>query len=616
MKTCPECKTQYPGGEQFCPTDGARLLSASQIDIEAVTRDPLIGTTVGGRYRVIRVLGEGGMGVVYEAEHTVIEKRVALKVLRPDFSARPDVVERFRQEAKSASRIGHENIIDISDFGETNDGASFFVMEMLAGRDLAHAIAETTVIPLARAIPILIQCCKALGAAHAKGIVHRDMKPENVFLTAREGNPEFVKIVDFGIAKMSDLDHPGSGGKKLTKTGMIFGTPEYMSPEQAAGRPPDHRVDIYALGVIAFEMFAGRVPFVGDTFMAILTQHITVQPPEIREVYPATDCPPALEAVIRRAMAKDPRDRQSSMAELAQQILAAVEDVMPGQFRGPTHIPAPAVQGGAAPTQVPALGAATAADARATAKTAAFPGATQTPTPVVPAQTMPGSDSAPAATPSSARGVVIAGGVGVLIAAAVAGVYFGFLRPGPIAQVTDAGTIEPLRMADATVVTTGGSEDARVVEEDASMEVVAADAGTPDDAAVAVAMDAAVTNDNVQVAITSTPSGAEVRVGGRGIVCASTPCFFETPRGRTIEITLFGPRRTQAEETLTPNENAALHLRLRRADAPEMDAGRRAQRDAGRAQARDAGARPQPRDAGRRPRPGCIEGLRCPDFGL
>ncbi|MCB9621655.1 MAG: serine/threonine protein kinase, partial [Sandaracinus sp.] len=235
-KVCPVCKSEYDGGEVFCPVDAARLVSASQLDVgsgSTPNADPLIGATF-DKYKVIRRIGEGGMGLVYEAMHTVIEKRVAMKVLRDDFSSRPEVVERFRQEAKSASRIGHEHIVDISDFGTTPSGSSYFVMEFLEGEDLASVLAREATLSVERAVDIVMQCCRALGAAHAKGIVHRDMKPENIFLVRREETLDFVKIVDFGIAKMSDIETAGAPGRKLTKTGMIFGTPEYMSPEQAA----------------------------------------------------------------------------------------------------------------------------------------------------------------------------------------------------------------------------------------------------------------------------------------------------------------------------------------------------------------------------------------------
>lgn len=284
----------------------------------ASSGDPLIGVTLDGRYTVRRRIGEGGMGIVYEAEHAIIGKRVALKVLRRDYSSRPDVVERFKQEAQSASRVDSPHIIDISDFGETPEGDSYFVMEFLDGEDLSNRIREGQSLNADLAIDIALQCCDALGAAHAAYIVHRDMKPENIFLTTRRGNPAFVKIVDFGIAKMNDVSADAPTMKKLTKTGMIFGTPEYMSPEQAAGKPMDHRVDIYAMGIILYEMFAGTVPFLGDTFMGVLTKHLFDSPPTMKEVNPNAEYPAAVESIILRCMQKDPDDRYQTMEELAE----------------------------------------------------------------------------------------------------------------------------------------------------------------------------------------------------------------------------------------------------------------------------------------------------------
>jgi eukaryotic-like serine/threonine-protein kinase len=332
LTACPQCALEFSGGEVFCPVDGARLLalsSASGVG-SGFGVDPLLGQTLAGRYRILRKIGEGGMGIVYEAIHVVIEKRVALKILREDFSHRDDVVERFRQEAKSASRIGHEHIIDISDFGVTPSGAHFFVMELLHGRDLAEELEQKGPLPTRRAIGIALQCAKALGAAHAKGIVHRDMKPENIFLMERDTGEDFVKIVDFGIAKMSELETANTPGRKLTKTGMIFGTPEYMSPEHAAGKALDHRVDVYAMGIILYELLTGRVPFVGDTFMGILTQHMFEQVPPLRVAYPSCSAPPELEQLIFRAVSKSADDRQQSMDELAHELTAVL------QFQSPT----------------------------------------------------------------------------------------------------------------------------------------------------------------------------------------------------------------------------------------------------------------------------------------
>lgn len=287
--------------------------------------DPLIGTLLAGRYEVIRRIGEGGMGLVYEGKHRDIDKPVAIKVLRDDLSGRPEVVARFRQEAKSASRIGHDNIVNVSDFGETQFGASYFVMEYLEGEDLANVLGREGTLDPERTCRIVLQCCRALGAAHQKRIVHRDIKPENIFLTHRDGIAEFVKIVDFGIAKMGDIETEGQPGRKLTKTGMIFGTPEYMSPEQAAGKPLDHRVDVYALGIILYECLAGTVPFVGDTFMGVLTQHLFATPPRILESNPQAAVSTELELVINKALAKHPNDRYQNTVELAEAIECALE---------------------------------------------------------------------------------------------------------------------------------------------------------------------------------------------------------------------------------------------------------------------------------------------------
>ena len=276
--------------------------------------DPYVGTTIADRYRVLSKLGEGGMGVVYLAEHVFIEKRVALKVLSEDFARKADLVARFMQEAKAASRIGHENIVDITDFGETASGSVFFAMEFLDGKDLAGHIKSDGAMPFSRAKHIMNQICRALGAAHSKGIIHRDMKPENVYLVTREGRADFVKVLDFGIAKMSALDE---GGSRLTRTGMIFGTPEYMSPEQAKGDKPDHRVDIYAAGCILYEMLTGDVPFHAETFMGVLTKHMFEEPQPPSQRNPGAHIPPDVEEVCLKALAKDRDQRFQTMKEFA-----------------------------------------------------------------------------------------------------------------------------------------------------------------------------------------------------------------------------------------------------------------------------------------------------------
>ena len=213
MKSCPLCKQSYPGGVQFCPTDGTRLVEGEA----PATDDPELGHDFGGRYKLLQILGQGGLGVVYEAEHIEIGRRVAIKVLRDEVSRNPTVLQRFRQEAKSASRIGHENIVDILDFGETAYGSPYLVMEMLAGEDLAHLLKRERQLPLDRVLPIIIQCCRALSAAHAKGIVHRDMKPGNILLNSRGE----VKISDFGLSAELDTSYSLDARQVLKAVGKL-----------------------------------------------------------------------------------------------------------------------------------------------------------------------------------------------------------------------------------------------------------------------------------------------------------------------------------------------------------------------------------------------------------
>ncbi len=273
-----------------------------------VGRDPLLGETIDGRYHIEALLGEGGMGLVYRATHTSLRKTLAIKILRPDVSRDDEVLQRFRQEAQSASAIGNQHIVDISDFGTLPDGSTYFVMEHLDGVDLIHAIEDKKRLRPERAMHIARQLSRALGAAHAEGIVHRDLKPENVYLIQRGRDADFVKVLDFGIAKV------GGGTSKLTQAGEVFGTPHYMSPEQCAGSSVDHRTDIYSLGVMLYEMITGDVPHDADNMMGILTKHIYEEPRRPSELI--SDLPANLEHVILRCMHKDIEVRYQTMAEV------------------------------------------------------------------------------------------------------------------------------------------------------------------------------------------------------------------------------------------------------------------------------------------------------------
>lgn len=301
-----------------------------------------IGDVVAGKYRLLAMIGEGGMGVVYLAEHTLIEKRVALKLLKAEYSTKPDLVSRFQQEAISASRIKHPNVLDVFDFGQLEDGSFFLAMEYLSGHDLAAELSKRRSLAPDQAVRIALQTCRALAAAHGRGVVHRDLKPENVFLHLTEDGDEVVKIVDFGIAQLKgkeEQEEVSVRRRRLTRTGMIFGTPEYMSPEQAKGMSVDLRSDIYGLGVILYEMITGAVPFTGHTFMAVLSAHLTQPIPPMRVIAPDVEFSSELELAVMRSLEKDREKRFQSMRELASALQLAPEGRMAAPLGGLLPVP-------------------------------------------------------------------------------------------------------------------------------------------------------------------------------------------------------------------------------------------------------------------------------------
>jgi serine/threonine protein kinase len=300
--------------------------------------EALIGTILGGRYKIEKLLGEGGMGAVYQAEHTHMRKRLAVKVLHPEMSRLPEVVARFEREAMAAAHIDHPNVAAATDFGKLDDGSFFLVLEFVEGQSLRDLM-NLGRLDVGRALRILRQVSGALGQAHALGIVHRDLKPENVMLVERGGDPDFVKVLDFGIAKVpvGDLakEAPGSvKGPVLTQLGMVYGTPEYMAPEQALGQNVDPRADIYALGVLTFEMLAGVRPFDHESKVTLLGMHVTAPVPSIAQKSPEANVPPEVEAIIIRMLAKEATQRYVDAKELVE-VLDSIWQPEWGSLPGP-----------------------------------------------------------------------------------------------------------------------------------------------------------------------------------------------------------------------------------------------------------------------------------------
>jgi serine/threonine protein kinase len=282
--------------------------------------DDRSGDIIHGRYQLMRQLGKGGMGTVYIARHTTLPKTFAVKLLNARYAKRPDIAERFFQEARAVSLINHDNVVGVIDFGREDDGSAFLVMEHLRGESLAALVKREAPLPWSRVQHIMSQLCRALQAAHAVGVVHRDVKPDNVLRVTAHDDPDFIKVLDFGLAKMQV-----SGGARLTATGMVLGTPDYMSPEQARGVASDHRADIYAAGVLMYELLCKRVPFAGTTFAQIRQKHL-LEPPEPPSSWQAW-ITEEIDAIVLRALAKDPAHRFASMVEMG----VAIESVGTGQ---------------------------------------------------------------------------------------------------------------------------------------------------------------------------------------------------------------------------------------------------------------------------------------------
>jgi len=314
VKICPICATEYRDDVRFCPNDGQTLRSSGP------TKD-LVGQVLADRYHIMKKLGEGGMGQVYLAEHVKMGRRSAIKVMNPSLVHDPEAVARFNREAANASRISDSHVCAIYDFGETPDGLIYLAMEFVEGAPLTDLLASEGALPVARAADISIQVAAALQAAHDLGIVHRDLKPDNIMLTRGRDGADAVKVVDFGLAKAVGGE---TGNQKVTKTGLVVGTPEFMSPEQLSGDTLDGRSDVYSLGLVLFKMLTGTLPFPADTVQEAMIKRLTDEPAELIEMRPDLHFPPGLQQTLDTALARSPADRYQSAAKFAHDVAIVV----------------------------------------------------------------------------------------------------------------------------------------------------------------------------------------------------------------------------------------------------------------------------------------------------
>ena len=287
--------------------------------VRAADADDYVGQMVANKYRVQEMIGEGGMGKVYRAHQTMLDKPVVLKVLRKTLLSDERTVARFGREAKAASRLNHPNSISILDFGHLDDGALYIAMEYVQGKDLHQILSREWPLPEARVVRIVSQVLSALADAHGAGVIHRDLKPENIMVEQRRNDPDFVKVLDFGIAKIQD--QAGDEGPALTRAGFVCGTPEYMSPEQARGSSLDHRSDLYAVGVILYQLMTGLLPFESDSAVGFATKHLTEEPPPPSRRRPEARISPGMERLILKALSKDPNDRPQSAEGFRSELL-------------------------------------------------------------------------------------------------------------------------------------------------------------------------------------------------------------------------------------------------------------------------------------------------------
>jgi serine/threonine-protein kinase len=534
----------------------------------------VVGKTV-GNYKVLAQIGEGGMGAVFLAEHPLIGKKVAIKVLHAELSRVQDAVSRFFTEARAVNAIGHENIIDIVDFGSMPEGETYFIMELLEGDALATRMKKTGPMQLPLAMEIIGQVCSALSAAHAHGIVHRDLKPDNIFLVRRGGRDTFVKVLDFGIAKLI-VDTPGSA---KTRTGVVIGTPHYMSPEQCTGKGVlDARSDIYSVGLILYEMLTGKLPFDAESFAELLVAHLTQAPTPPRALN--YGIPEAVETVILKCLEKDREKRYPNIDALASALTEAVPNAKstfrPGQMSAAATVAANAPTAVGMPQMTGAAHAPTGAHMPA-----------PTPAIQVPQTTMSHSvgqvqTSAGMPAPAPRRSVVplaAAAGIGGL---AVVGAIWFLTRGSEAPTAAAPAAVAPVATAPAPAVP----------------------AAAPAPAGVTVSID-------------STPSGAGVYRKSDNVLLGQTPATLDLPRGTTpidLELRLAGHKTQPA--SVTPDRNVQLSVVLPKDAAPAAAPAPAAPAPAAApATARTVRRRPATRPAGaKKSKPVDSEGTLEPEF--
>jgi len=532
-----------------CPHDGTPLTPG------------LEGQVLGERYRITRELGEGGMGRVYLAEHVILGKQVAVKVLRAEYSRQPELVKRFQLEAVAASQIGQENIVDVSDFGRTPDNSFYFVMEYVAGKSLAQMVDREGPVRVATALPLLLQITKALGAAHGRGIIHRDLKPDNVLVTRKSDGTEHAKVLDFGISKVGEAP----AGARITQVGMVVGTPHYMAPEQATGEAIDLRADIYAFGVLAYETITGKIPFDAENSLQILMKHQREAPVPPRQRRADLDIPERLDALIMSCLAKNREGRPQTMGDVGRELAGCMAEL--GMVSGPTPLILTAIPPQARASN-PAL-----AEARP-----AEPSAPR-PQPVTPEPSSPRLPTDPVLTEDEARAVgqhrakwPLFAGIGLLVVIALGAVVNLASHPKTeIQTVAVAPPPAPQPVPPAPPVDSKPPPPA-VAAENPAVPVTPVEAAAPKPApsqeiAERLTHPKRSSPESERVALVTIPAGAKV-IGASGVL-GSTPLQLDVPAGQTREVKLVAEGYRAVSRRVRAGERR-VEVRLSKLTAPAL----------------------------------------------